>query len=222
MKIYDFIKNTLNEDSVIFEIGSHMGLDTKKIKDFTRSVNIHCFECDPRNIEIFKNQEIDVFFNPIAVSDKDGIIGFYQSTGNPNVIFDDSVLNENDWTASSSTKIPKDHLIDVPWCKFKESINVNCTRVDTYCKEKFIDYIDFVWMDVQGAEKEVISGFGDIIKKTRFIYTEYSDREFYEDGIFNKDSISKILGEDWTIVYDFGTDLLLENKIYKNDLRSNN
>ena len=211
MIIQDFIKNTLNSDSVIFEIGCHMGLDTVNFIELTNSNNIHCFECDPRNIEILKKSNLNVTLNDLAVCDVDGISEFYQSTGKPANVFGNPLLDGNDWTASSSIKKPKEHLQETPWCKFKEPIKVKTVRIETYCSEKDIKNIDFVWMDVQGAEREVLSGFGQIIEKTKYIFTEYSDKELYENGAMSKDSILELLGKDWKIVHDFGNDILLIN-----------
>jgi FkbM family methyltransferase len=212
MNILDFIKKEFNEDSIIFEIGCHMGLDTVKIKQITNTNSYHCFECDPRNVEILKRENIDIILNEIAVYNIDGETDFYQSTGNPGVIFDESILNENDWTASSSIKKPKKHLEITTWCGFTEPIRVKSIRIDTYCKQNSVDKIDFVWMDVQGAEREVFEGFGEMLENTKYIYTEYSDQELYEGGIMSKSDIIKVLGENWQILHNFGNDLLIENK----------
>ena len=83
-----------------------MGLDTSKFIELTNSNNIHCFECDPRNIEILKEQNLKIILNDLAVSDIDGFSEFYQSTGKPSDLFGDALLDKNDWTASSSIKIP--------------------------------------------------------------------------------------------------------------------
>ena len=115
MNIYNFIKNNLNRDSIIFEIGCHMGLDTSKFIELTNSNNIHCFECDPRNIEILKEQNLKIILNDLSVSDIDGFSEFYQSTGKPSDLFGDALLDKNDWTASSSIKKPKEHLQETPW-----------------------------------------------------------------------------------------------------------
>ena len=211
MNIFDFIINEFNEDSVIFEIGCHMGLDTAKIKELIGTKDYHCFECDPRNIDIIKSQNLDVILNEYAASNIDGEIEFYLSTGKPPVIFDELILNQNDWTASSSTKKPKKHLEVTPWCGFMEPILVKSKRIDTYCSSIELDNIDFVWMDVQGAELEVLSGFGDMLQKTKYIYTEYSDDELYEGGAVSKQNILDTLGKNWTIIYDFGNDVLLKN-----------
>lgn len=212
MNIFDFIKNEFNEDSVIFEIGCHMGLDTEKIKEITNCRQYHCFECDPRNIEIIKKQKLDIILNECAVSDLDGEVELYQSTGKPPVTFQEHILNENDWTASSSIKRPKEHLVVTPWCQFTEPIKVNSVRVDSYIEINKLTKIDFIWMDVQGAEIEVLNGLGKSKECVSYIFTEYSEKELYEDGKAGKEDILRILGKDWEIVHDFGTDILLKNK----------
>ena len=58
MNIRNFIKENLNHESVFFEIGSHFGVDTKEFINITK--NLHCFEPDHRNIQIFKHLTINV------------------------------------------------------------------------------------------------------------------------------------------------------------------
>ena len=52
-------------------------------------------------------------------------------------------------------------------------------------------------MDVQGAELDVLKGFKNYINTTRFIYTEYSKTELYEDSP-NKEQILNLLGNNCT------------------------
>jgi hypothetical protein len=68
-------------------------------------------------------------------------------------------------------------------------------------------------MDVQGAEIEVLSSFGEYLNKTKFIYTEYSGEELYENSADLK-NILDLLGNNWEIVHDFGTDVLVKNKLF--------
>ena len=59
MKIYDWIvEQKFNDESVIFEIGSHFGIDTEIIYELSNHAKIHCFEPDPRNIEMLKKRGI--------------------------------------------------------------------------------------------------------------------------------------------------------------------
>ena len=214
MNIYNFIQDNFNSTSIIFEIGSHMGLDTKTIYDLTKSKNIHCFEPDLRNINIFNSFNISAKLNQVAVSNIDGEIDFYKSSGNPIIPTHIPLLNDNDWSASSSIKKPKLHLERLPWCKFLNPMKVESIRIDSYCRNNNIKNIDFIWMDVQGAELEVLEGFGKYLNKTKYIYTEYSNEELYENSP-NKSTILNFIGDNWEEVYDFNTDILIKNKNYE-------
>jgi FkbM family methyltransferase len=44
-------------------------------------------------------------------------------------------------------------------------IEVKTKRFDTYCNENKINKIEFVWMDVQGSELDIIDGMGDFKNK---------------------------------------------------------
>lgn len=217
MKIHNFIKNKFNNKSIFFEIGSHFGIDTLELFKVTK--NIHCFEPDYRNVEIFNRLNLPVILNEIAVSDIDGTSPFYLSSGN---VFNSQygptnnvIMNNNDWSASSSLMSPKNHITKTPWVTFNNIIEVKTKKIETYCLENNIDRIDFIWMDVQGAESKVINGMGSLKNKIHYIYTEYSDEELYENQL-NKNQIIHLLGENWEVVFDFGGDILLKNRNYGN------
>jgi len=213
MNIHKFIKENINEQSVFFEIGSHFGIDTEIIFNNTRS-SIHCFEPDPRNIKIMEKNGISKIvkkINQVAISDYIGKSIFYLSSGNPPQSFENQDLNNNSWSASNSLKKPKVHLEKNPWCKFEDFIEVDCITLEHYCKNNKISHIDFIWMDVQGAEDMVLRGLGELKENIKFIYTEYNEEEIYENST-NKEQILNLLGTNWEIIYDFGGDLLVKNK----------
>lgn len=213
MNIRNFIKENLNHESVFFEIGSHFGVDTKEFINITK--NLHCFEPDHRNIQMFKELNLPVILNEYAISDIDGVSKFYLSSGN---VYEskygptnNELVNQNDWSASSSLMAPKNHTVKTPWVKFENTIEVKTKKIETYCLENKIEKIDFIWMDVQGAELNIIKGMGEFKNKVNYIYTEYSDEELYEcQG--TKQQIIDLLGPNWEVIFDFGGDILLKNK----------
>jgi len=217
MDIYEFIAGNVKNDNIFFEIGSHFGIDTRRIFNLTEA-RIHCFEPDHRNIKIMEKNgifEIVEKVNQVAISDFKGQSKFYLSSGNAPEVFSNPDLNDNQWSASNSLKKPKSHLEKVQWCKFEDEIEVECITIDGYCSENNIEKIDFIWMDVQGAEDLVLTGISKMRDKIRFIYTEYNDEDLYENSA-NKEKIINILGSNWSIVYDFGSDILLENTKFNN------
>jgi hypothetical protein len=69
--------------------------------------------------------------------------------------------------------------------------------------------IDFIWVDVQGAEDLVFSGATGVLSRTRYVYTEYATGLY--EGQLNRDQLLRMFGTRWSIVHDFGGDILLKN-----------
>ena len=85
-------------------------------------------------------------------------------------------------------------------------------RLDDWTDQRAIGPIDFIWADVQGAEDYLIlGGKKSFSEKVRYFYTEYSSKDKYYENSPDKDQIKNLLGEDWIILQDFGSDILLKN-----------
>jgi FkbM family methyltransferase len=198
------IKNLINKKNpTIFEIGCADGRDTQSFIDVFEELDIFCFEPEPKNIKIVKDT---ISYNKHhlfegVVSDTTGKILFNRSrTDNP-----------DDLSYSGSIKKPKEHLVEWPFIKFDNTIEVNSITLDDFCDINNISIIDFIWADVQGAEENIILGGKKTFEnKVRFLYTEYSNKEYYE-GQSTLSQILDLLGSNWTILIDFGTDVLLKN-----------
>lgn len=208
MDIYQFIRN-LNP-TVLVEIGIHFGEDTRRFREMLPSAMIVGFEPDPRNIAIVRETGVDRIceFHPVALSDVAGTRTFYMSSGKV-VHSADKQHTENDWSSSSSLKRPTGHLNVHRWITFPKTAEVTCMRLDDV--ESLKDRIvDFIWVDVQGAEDIVFSGATEVLSRTRYVYTEYAN-DLYE-GQLNRDQLLSLFGPTWELVYDYGGDILLKNK----------
>ena len=201
------IKNLINNTSpVIFEVGAADGGDTE---DFVNvfsdtDVKMYCFEPEPTNIEKFKSRNFgkDVFLFEGAVGNYTGRVDFNRSRDK---------YNEDSLRYSGSINKPKEHLNEWDFIIFDENLDCRITTLDNFCEENKINNIDFIWADVQGAEDKMLLGAKKTLKKTRYLYTEYSNKEYYE-GQKNLQQILELLGEDWQLLEDFGADILLKNK----------
>ncbi|MGM4884385.1 MULTISPECIES: FkbM family methyltransferase [unclassified Rhizobium] len=81
--------------------------------------------------------------------------------------------------------------------RFDRPISVETRRLDDWCGEAGLENIDVIWMDVQGAEADVIAGGNQILSRTRYIYTEYSDQELYEGQLPCAPFLSSYLPSRW-------------------------
>jgi 2-O-methyltransferase len=211
MDIYRFIRDI--HPSVMLEIGVHFGEDTRKFRQMLPSTRIVGFEPDPRNIEIIRRTGIDKLceFHPVALSDKNEVRTFYMSSGKATQHEDRQHL-ENDWSSSSSLKRPTGHLNVHPWITFPRTAEVQCMRLDDVPTLQS-GIIDFIWADVQGAEDLVFSGAKDVLSRTRYVYTEYATGLY--EGQLNRDQLLAMFGPQWSVVHDFGGDILIRQTLGK-------
>jgi FkbM family methyltransferase len=192
----------------LFEIGACDGFHTQIFASLLRNMSkpfvFHSFEPVPELEKSWLSWTCQhrghIQFFPMAVGIVDGDVPFHFSYG-------------GDFYGSSSIRKPTDVLHkDFPEMKFREG-TVKSTRLDTHMVfYPEIDVIDFIHMDVQGAEVDVFKGGVETLKKTRYVYTEYVNAEHYE-GELGLAQLLELLGPDWVVVEDYGGDVLLRNKL---------
>jgi FkbM family methyltransferase len=199
------IRNLINsENPVILEIGAANGVDTLEFINIFNDLDfkMYCFEPDLRNIKAFKETVNDprVTLFEMAIGDKNGKATFNQS---------------NDiYNLSSSLKKPIMENMKATWplMEFDKTYEVDVMTLDKFLSDNNIDKVDFIWADVQGAEDlMILGGKNSLIDKVRYMYTEYSNTEYYENEL-NLNQIIEIMGENWQVVQVFAADVLLKNK----------
>jgi FkbM family methyltransferase len=208
----ELIRTCVGKDNpTILDIGCNDGGTTLWLLEIFQNPTIYCFEPDPRAIARFKAQvsrRSSVTLLELALSDRDGTIEFYQSGGHN----DKQQLEAmpQGWDLSGSIRQPRRHPTVNPWVTFDQKITVTTSTLDTVCEQHGIGSIDFIWMDVQGAAIDVFRGVANALRSTRFIYTEYSNKELYRDQ-FNLQKLVKHL-KDLTIVVRYPGDVLLRDR----------
>jgi 2-O-methyltransferase len=164
------------DDPLILEIGCNDGTDTLEFLAEFPDGRIHCFECDPRPIQAFRLRVSDARcqLHEIALSDRAGVETLYMSGGTM------KGMPMKDWDQSSSLLEPTGHRSAYPSITFERTCEVETARLDDWAQRLIPDgVVDFVWMDVQGAEHLVIAGGPSTFARTRFCYFEYSESELY-------------------------------------------
>ena len=60
-------------------------------------------------------------------------------------------------------------------------------RLDNWCRENNVSRIDAMWMDVQGAELDVLHGAGTVLDTVQFIVTEAGLKPYYHGQCMKSD-----------------------------------
>lgn len=171
------------EKLTIFDIGGCEGEDSIRYSKIFPLASIFVFEPLPNNQALINRNLVQyevktVELCPIALSDSEGVQDFFVSSGHP----DSQPINDN-WNfgnKSSSLLPPNDKMELISWLKFETVIKVNTDTLNNFSKNHNIDIIDFVHMDVQGAELKVLKGAGSYLRKIKVIWLEVSDISLYK------------------------------------------
>lgn len=143
MKQY-YIKNVfeVKNDSIIFDIGAYKG-DTAYYfsKNCQSDAKIYCFEPDDKTFDVLT-----------IVCDKYKL----NNTLQYNILFSDNEFVNNFTIMMGNKYIHKE-----------ASENTITTTVDHFILNQNIDRLDFIKMDVEGAELKILHGATETIKKLR-------------------------------------------------------
>jgi len=147
----------------IIHVGGHIGEEITLYKTYTN--NIHVFEPQKDCFE-----KIDC-----SVKKYNFALGSKEENGN--------MFISNNKQSSSLLK-PKDHLLQHPDVTFSDNnYEVMIKKLDSFC----IKNCNFMNIDVQGYELEVLKGSHDTLSDIEYIYTEINKTELYDGCVLLED-----------------------------------
>ena len=194
-------------DPIIFDVGSHKGKLAKLMYDLYKNAVIYCFEPNKsmnddlkkigNNIKVYncalgeKNEEKQILINKIDLT---------------NTL---SKINEN----SLYLKIKNFILAKSKKDNVYETIQV--ISLENFCIEKKIKDIDFLKLDVEGYEYNVLLGAKNIIKNVKFVMLEVQKNNMYYE--YSKKNIEDFLKENnFILIKTFKFPFMFfEDRIYK-------
>ena len=224
-KKFETLQNIIGVDAkVILEIGGHYGEDTLRFYKYFPNSKIYSFEPDPRNIEIFKKtcsniESIELIEKAVSnISDNELI--FYQVYNKKN---EDNLQDKYKYigkesyknlklSGSGASSLKNTNRTDL---NIYNKIIVKSIKLDDWCDKKNIDIIDFIWIDVQGAEREVIEGGKNILSKVKYIQLEYGETS-YEGGLSKKQTYDMMINNNFKLIMDYNPNSQTGDYLFKN------
>lgn len=185
----------LTENSIIIEAGAYDGYHTKLLSSLAYHGMVYSFEPFPKMLNIAKKNLKgikNIRLYPYALSKFNGVTEFYLSEGDA----------EGEYLGSSSILPPSDQMkVYFPKIEFKKKIFVKCITLDEFTKKHNIKKIDFIWLDLQGAELEVLKASPETLSITKLIKTEVSNKEIYAGSAVTQDLIEFMHKKNYELVY---------------------
>jgi len=185
---------TKKEKIIIFDVGAYNFKDSINFKKNIPNSIVYAIEVFDFNVKKYGNNAKSYGVNVIhcAISDKDGITNYYNSTD----------LNGSEWTCSGSILKPTINegvTIHIGLNYNRNGIEVNTNRLDTICKINGIESIDVLHMDIQGAEYYGILGLGSL--RPKIIFCETYEYESFENSL-TRDDLDELLMNMGYYIYE--------------------
>lgn len=129
-----------SKKGVFFDVGSNAGSFVNVLQHMGIRDNIYCFEPHPYLNKKTKDTYPHIYMNNYCLGNKDGNIDIHIPM----------------WSVGLSSIINRPVFSELD--QEVKILNVECKKIDTYCKLNNITEIDFIKIDVEGGEKTIFEG----------------------------------------------------------------
>ncbi len=198
------------EAPVIVELGAYHGEDSAWMRQVAPSYHMNVLvEPDSRNfLHVLRSvQGCSRNTMPVmaAIANYTGMIAFHGG------------LNKDQpagVSASGSIRNPTAHRELFPEITFPDNLvtRVQCFTLDDLMESvtEQIESVDLLWVDIQGAERDMIAGGQRTLKNTRYLFIEAEEQQFYEGQAVRPELLAMLPG--WEVIGEFDYNLLLRNQ----------
>jgi FkbM family methyltransferase len=142
------IKELIKDGDVVFDVGANVGNWTEYAIGQHKNLKVFAFEPIPKLIDLMKKkfEGKNVTVEQLAMFSSEKAVDFEYYENNS----DASGIYHQNWV----TQI----------CGTPKKIAVNATYLDKFCKDNKIKHIDFLKIDTEGSELDILQGGSELLK----------------------------------------------------------
>jgi 2-O-methyltransferase len=160
----EIIRKFLPDNPIVFEVGAFDGNDSVTLAKMWPNGLIVSFEANPARFTEYQEKAIH-FPNMrgynLAVNTYNGTAEFFLCWGTNGI---------NPVFEGASSLLPASKSMEIHYMGPK--ITVSCVILDDWCHLNHIKAFDFMWLDLEGFEIQLLKSSPQILAAARVIYTE--------------------------------------------------
>ncbi|MFN5470498.1 MAG: FkbM family methyltransferase, partial [Pseudanabaena sp.] len=151
----NIIQQFISSGDVVFDVGANVGNWSYQVLSNHTDVEIHMFEAIPQSYyTLIKNYsrfltESNIFPNNIALSNCNKIQDYYFYSQDPAL-------------STTYRRLGVEQLLNLAT---PTKLSLPTITLDTYCQQRNIHHINFLKIDVEGAELDILMGAIQFLKK---------------------------------------------------------
>lgn len=162
------------EKAVVVEAGAFDGADTRRFALQWPKGHVHAFEPVPALMAKVRDRVADlenVSLYPEALSGDPHLEQVELHVGAPG--------QEN---ASASILAPTEHLSVFPDVDLSSIVTAPAVTLDEWAAREGVDHVDLLWLDLQGAELQVLRQAEALLPRVRTAHLEVVTKPLYDGG----------------------------------------
>lgn len=161
------VRNFIKDNDIVFDIGANKGDWSDCVKKYVSNVNIYAFEPMVNVFQNLKNSNKSQTMHCFncAISNKIGSRLFYY-------------YSHHDGCSGFFERKNVSHLIG----EVSNTLSVPTTTLDSFCDENEIERINFLKIDTEGAELEVLQGSQELLRAKKIDHIQFEYGGTYPDA----------------------------------------
>lgn len=194
--------NTIRK-KIGFDVGACVGETISKFDGFDK---IYAFEPAPHVFNILvENHKNDprIEFYEMAISDEDGVksLKYHDNYGYSSFL---EIDKEGEFAKKCQEFDPGfDNIVSI--------IDVQTKRIDTFMQENCIEHIDFLKIDTQGNDLNVIKSLGKMIDKVDTIELEVQIKPLYKNSSSKEEIVYFMQKNNFNLISEEANNFLLKD-----------
>ena len=194
--------NTIRK-KIGFDVGACVGETISKFDGFDK---IYAFEPAPYVFNILvENHKNDprIEFYEMAISDEDGVksLKYHDNYGYSSFL---EIDKEGEFAKKCQEFDPGfDNIVSI--------IDVQTKRIDTFMQENCIEHIDFLKIDTQGNDLNVIKSLGKMIDKVDTIELEVQIKPLYKNSSSKEEIVDFMQKNNFNLISEESNNFLLKD-----------
>lgn len=154
---------------VVFDVGANVGQFAKEVRREVPGAIIHSFEPHPKTFEVLVRSKADdrMFHYCLALGDRTGPVSFFDYGKHCDI----------------NSLVP-DSRVTTQFGMSSTEITVDGSTLDDFCADHRINRIDFLKIDVEGAELLMLKGAQGMLSAGQImaVYCEFNDLDAAADA----------------------------------------
>jgi FkbM family methyltransferase len=207
---FALLRCLIKPGDVVFDIGANTGRWSRRVLSDVGRVRLHSFEPVTNTFAVLKSNlgRSGALLHNIAISGNNGSETFYH-------------YNKTSKLAHMSSFYRRNPAVEQQFNMEPVPISVQAQTLDSFCEKHSISRVDFVKIDTEGAELDVLRGAANLLREHRIKIIQFEYGGTYPDAGITLQQVCRLLSSHDCAIFRILPDSLVHITNWRDSLENN-